>query len=112
MYMNFDDVKIDGTNYRRDSQPQDTGASYPNTLVKEALFTAETRDYRLPEEPEPGDRVMLRFRTGRNNAGHVFIGIHGTDILKEIPKVESDDLFDYYSGSIEVENDQIGTISR
>ena len=50
MYMNFDDVKIDGTNYRRDSQPQDTGASYPNTLVKEALFTAETRDYRLPEE--------------------------------------------------------------
>lgn len=107
MYMNFDDVKIDGTNYRRDSQPQDTGASYPNTLVKEALFTAETRDYRLPEEPEPGDRVMLRFRTGRNNAGHVFIGIHGTDILKEIPKVESDDLFDYYSGSIEVENDQI-----
>ncbi|MFR1833238.1 MAG: glycoside hydrolase family 13 protein [Lachnospiraceae bacterium] len=78
-----------------------------NQLIKEALFTSETRDYRRPEEPEPGDSVMLRFRTGKQNASHVFIGIHGADILKEIPKVESDDLFDYYSGSIEVGKDQV-----
>ena len=78
-----------------------------NRLIKEALFTSETRDYRRPEEPDPGDSVMLRFRTGRQNASHVFIGIHGTDMLKEIPKVESDDLFDYYSGSIEVGKKQV-----
>ena len=78
-----------------------------NQLIKEALFTSETRDYRRPEEPEPGDSVMLRFRTGKQNASRVFIGIHGADILKEIPKVESDDLFDYYSGSIEVGKDQV-----
>ena len=78
-----------------------------NRLIKEALFTSETRDYRRPEEPDPGDSVMLRFRTGRQNASHVFIGIHGTDTLKEIPKVESDDLFDYYSGSIEVGKKQV-----
>ncbi len=78
-----------------------------NQLIKEALFASETRDYRRPEEPEPGDSVMLRFRTGKENAGHVFIGIHGADILKEIPKVESDDLFDYYSGSIEVGKEQV-----
>lgn len=78
-----------------------------NRLIKEALFTSETRDYRRPEEPDPGDSVMLRFRTGRQNASHVFIGIHGTDMLKKIPKVESDDLFDYYSGSIEVGKKQV-----
>ena len=48
-----------------------------NRLIKEALFTSETRDYRRPEEPDPGDSVMLRFRTGRQNASHVFIGIQG-----------------------------------
>ena len=29
-------------------------------LIKEALFTSETRDYRIPEEPEAGDSVMIR----------------------------------------------------
>ena len=76
-------------------------------LIKEALFTSETRDYRIPEEPEAEDSVMIRFRTGKNNASHVFVGIHGTDILKEIPKAESDELFDYYSGSIEVGKEQV-----
>ena len=64
-------------------------------LIKEALFTSETRDYRIPEEPEAGDSVMIRFRTGKNNASHVFVGIHGTDILKEIPKAESDEPVSY-----------------
>ena len=103
MNMDFDCIKIDG----RRSGKRDKGTVprkvevRQEPLNKEALFASETRDYRMPEEPEPGESVLLRFRTLKDNVDHVFLGIHGQNTIKEIPKVESDELFDYYSGSVE-----------
>ena len=41
-------------------------------LNRRALFADETSDYRIPEEPDEGDLVRYRFRTGRDNADRVF----------------------------------------
>ena len=40
-----------------------------DTLInKEALFSAETQDYRMPAEPDTGDTVTVRMRTAKNGA--------------------------------------------
>ena len=63
-------------------------------LNKRALFADETLDYRIPEEPDAGDSVVLRFRTGKDNIDHVY---YITDEGKiEMKKTSSDSLFDYY----------------
>lgn len=63
-------------------------------LNKRALFADETLDYRIPEEPDAGDSVVLRFRTGKDNADHVYyISDEGKLQMK---KTSSDSLFDYY----------------
>ena len=63
-------------------------------LNKRALFADETLDYRIPEEPDEGDSVVLRFRTGKNNTDHVYcISDEGKMQMK---KTSSDSLFDYY----------------
>lgn len=106
MNMDFDCIKIDGMHCN--GVGDDKGNSQWKTAVrevplnKEALFASETRDYRIPEEPNPGESVLLRFRTLKDNVDHVFLGIHGQNTMEEISKAESDELFDYYSGSIEV----------
>ncbi len=38
----------------------------------QALFADETSDYRMPEEPDAGMWVRLRFRTAKGNADRVF----------------------------------------
>ena len=63
-------------------------------LNKRALFADETLDYRIPEEPDEGDSVVLRFRTGKDNTDHVYcISDEGKMQMK---KTSSDSLFDYY----------------
>lgn len=42
-------------------------------LKKEALFSDGTKDYRDPTEPEAGEKVTIRFRTGRNNVDIVWL---------------------------------------
>ena len=42
-------------------------------LKKEALFSYGTKDYRDPTEPEAGEKVTIRFRTGRNNVDIVWL---------------------------------------
>ena len=105
MNMDFDCIRIDGME-RGGAGSRTGGLGKPSVpekhLNREALFAAETRDYRWPEEPDPGESVLLRFRTLKGNADHVFLGVHSRDTIQEIRKVESDELFDYYSGSIEV----------
>ena len=63
-------------------------------LNKRALFADETLDYRIPEEPDEGDSVVLRFRTEKDNTDHVYcISDEGKMQMK---KTSSDSLFDYY----------------
>ena len=33
-------------------------------MLKAALFSDGTKEYRIPEEPECGEQVTIRFRTG------------------------------------------------
>ena len=66
------------------------------TLNVRALFADETRDYRIPEEPDLGDWMCLRFRTARDNADHVYYVDASTGTEKEMARVTSDKLFDYY----------------
>ncbi len=41
-------------------------------INREALFSAETQDYRMPSEPDAGDMVTVRMRTAKNGADHVY----------------------------------------
>lgn len=66
----------------------------------DALFADGTKDYRIPEEPMPGDTVTLRFRTERDNVDTVFIVSSIGRI--EMTKVSNDRLFDYYEGRLEL----------
>ncbi len=63
-------------------------------MNRDALFSAETEDYRCPEEPEAGERVTVRMRTARGNAEAVYFVEDGAE--KIMKKVSSDELFDYY----------------
>ena len=64
-------------------------------LKKEALFSDGTKDYRDPTEPEAGEKVTIRFRTGKNNVDIVWLC---TDCEHyKMKKTESDCEFDYYA---------------
>ena len=41
-------------------------------MLKAALFSDGTREYRIPEEPECGENVKIRFRTGAGDVDHVY----------------------------------------
>lgn len=60
-------------------------------------------DYRNPPEPDEDQDVLLRFRTGKDNAQHVYYVEDGAEV--EIDKADSDELFDYYEYEITVGSD-------
>ncbi len=74
-------------------------------LNKKALFSDETGAYRIPAEPECGQRVAVRFRTAADNADHVYLVIGNTET--EMRKTETKDLFDYYETEFAVKNEQV-----
>ena len=67
-------------------------------LKKEALFSDGTADYRMPPEPEAGEEVTIRFRTGKNNVDIVWLCTE--DKHYEMEKTETDGEFDYYSRKV------------
>ncbi|MBS6736009.1 MAG: glycoside hydrolase family 13 protein [Clostridiales bacterium] len=72
---------------------------------KRALFSDETRQYRIPEEPEAGDVVTIRFRTLKNNVDAVFF-ISGAR-REQMTLTETKNGFDYYSINIELGQETI-----
>ena len=77
-----------------------------DTLInKEALFSAETQDYRMPAEPDTGDTVTVRMRTAKNGADHVYYIENKKAVL--MVKSASDSLFDYYEYKITAKEAQI-----
>ncbi|MGN0373591.1 MAG: glycoside hydrolase family 13 protein [Enterocloster sp.] len=80
-------------------------ATIKKKINREALFSSETEDYRLPLEPDPDEDVLLRIRTARDNAEHVYYVEDKAEV--EIEKVYSDELFDYYEYEITVGTDQV-----
>lgn len=60
----------------------------------QALYTDETEHYCSPAEPEAGDTVTIRFRTGKDDVDAVFL--IGKDLRIRMNKYKSEGLFDYY----------------
>lgn len=64
----------------------------------DALFSDGTKEYRQPDEPEPGDTVSIRFRTAKDNVDKVtLVSTIGRVVMD---KVYDDRLFDYYEGKL------------
>ena len=61
-----------------------------------AVFADETSDYRRPEEPDEGDRVLIRFRTAKDNADAVFYIEEERKLVARMGKTSSDKMFDYF----------------
>lgn len=76
-------------------------------LNRKALFTDETMDYRIPEEVDPGQSVVLRFRTARDNADTVSYIEETAGVDVEMTKADSDGRFDYYEHTITVNKERV-----
>ena len=59
-------------------------------LNRRALFADETSDYRRPEEADEGDRVLLRFRTAKDNVDAVFYIEEERKLVARMVKTSSD----------------------
>ena len=71
---------------------------------REALFSDTTENYISPAEPNPYSEVKVRFRTKAKNIDRVFLVHNNEKILMTV--TEGDDNFDYFTCSIEVEQEQ------
>lgn len=67
-------------------------------LNQDALFSDGTKEYRIPPEPMPYEKVRLRFRTARDNVDVVYVVTSNEKL--EMTKVFDDRLFDYYEAEI------------
>ncbi len=70
-----------------------------------ALFSDTTGDYVCPPEPRAYGEVVIRFRAKKNNVDRVFFVSKGEKHL--MLKTESDDNFDYYSYTVQLENEKL-----
>ena len=69
-------------------------------LNKKAIFSDGTLTYRNPMEPEPGETVTIRCRTGKNNVDSVYF-ISG-QVRRRMEKELTEGPFDYYKVEIMV----------
>ena len=65
-----------------------------------ALYSDETKQYRTPMEPQTGDVITIRFRTGRDTAEQVCL-ISGEERYA-MKRTQSDELFDYHQIELEL----------
>ncbi len=72
-------------------------------LNKMALFSDTTENFVSPAEPRPYDEVTIRFRSAKNNIDRVYFVNGNEKILMN--KQESDDNFDFYTISIQLEDE-------
>ncbi|MCI8815146.1 MAG: hypothetical protein HFH61_07755 [Lachnospiraceae bacterium] len=70
-------------------------------INREALFSDESEQYRIPLEVNPGDITRVIFRTAKDNVDRVFLISGGSRILME--KFTSNDVFDYYKFVMSIE---------
>ena len=91
---------IDGCFKHEELKPGELnqGELNPEELNQDALFCSETEDYRIPEEPEANQDVLLYFRTARDDADQVIYRECGSDIEGIMKKSSRDTWFDYYEG--------------
>ncbi|MCM1303140.1 MAG: glycoside hydrolase family 13 protein [Lachnospiraceae bacterium] len=71
---------------------------------KRALFSDTTGNYISPAEPEPFDRVTIKFRTAKNNVDRVLLVHKGERHL--MYKSETEGNFDYYTFELQLEQEK------
>ena len=76
-------------------------------MIRAALFSDETKEYRYPAEPDAGDTVRLRFRTAAGDVDHVYLVMADSQERKELALARSAGLFDYYETELAVEEDPV-----
>ena len=64
----------------------------------QALFTDESKGFRVPQEPADGEEVIIRFRTARDDVDSVYL-ISGRSQFK-MKRCAQDACFDYYEAKL------------
>ncbi len=97
-----------GINFNQMSRSEKI-SMYINNMIpafeKRALFSDGTKLFRNPAEPMPGDDVIIRFRTAKENVDTVCLIWNGNRIIMN--KKESDKRFDYYETVVKVGEDKV-----
>ncbi len=70
-----------------------------------ALYSDTTSNYLSPEEPEAGEEITVRFRTGKNNVDVVLLVSGGKRLV--MTKAETERHFDYYETKMEVTDSKL-----
>ncbi len=74
-------------------------------LNKKALYSDTTANFISPSEPSSYGTVTITFRTAKNNVDYIIIAEQKKNHNME--KAYSDDMFDYYTHEIQLENEPI-----
>lgn len=93
---------LDVKHYVKLGQDQSYINSMRPVIRKKALFSDMTEDYVSPAEPNPYSEVKIKFRTAVNNVDLVFL-VHN-DEKKVMKKVGSDDNFDFYEVTVQLDD--------
>ena len=96
---------MDISQFQRVEKNQQYLASMRPVFNRRALFSDMTEDYVYPPEPSAYGEVSIRFRAKRNNIDRVFWVSKGEKHL--MLKTETDSNFDYYSHSVQLENETL-----
>lgn len=96
---------MDINQFQKAEKNQQYFAGMRPMLNRKALFTDMTEDYVTPMEPSPYGEVTVRFRSAKNNIDKVFFVYKNEKHL--MFKTESDTYFDYYSHTIQLENEKL-----
>lgn len=100
---------IDGCFKREELKPGELNQeeSKQEELNQDALFCSETEDYRIPEEPEANQDVLLYFRTARDDADQVIYRECGSESEGIMKKSSQDTWFDYYEYKITTKEEPV-----
>ncbi len=97
------EVRIRFSEMTKVSKMQLYMSSMRSVLNRGALFSDGTEEFVSPAQPMPGDKVIIRFRTLKDNVDYVYL-LHG-DSREEMSHVSSNGSFDYYAAEITVGED-------
>ena len=96
---------MDISQVQRAEKNQQYISSMRPVFNRKALFSDMTEDYVYPPEPSAYEEVIIHFRSAKNNIDRVFFVNKGEKHL--MLKTESDEYFDYYSHSVQLENEKL-----
>lgn len=78
----------------------------------DSLYSSGLDFYRVPEEPNPGDLVTVRFRTMREDVDSVTLEILESGERKTMLPISSDHYFDYYESQIQLGEENLSYAFR